>query len=206
MAYEAGVAFESPTLTATLLQISELCCRRDGRELFDGLSFSVLAGDCVELLGPNGSGKSTLLRCVAGLYMDFTGAIDAAASLYSGHKLGLSPLLTAAENLDWYAGITGTHGDVSEFLGRVGMAGFEDVACRSMSAGQQRRVALARMLVGARALWLLDEPLTALDADGQGLVRELMAEQLAGGGAVLCATHQPVGVPGTRQISLGRQG
>lgn len=196
-------------MSATLLKVSGLCCRRDGRELFLELSFSLGAGDCVELLGPNGSGKSTLLRCVAGLYTDYAGAIDAAANLYAGHKLGLSPLLTAQENLEWYAGIGGDSAreptGISDALARVGMAGYEDVACRNMSAGQQRRVALARMLVGGRKLWLLDEPLTALDADGQALVRELMTEQLSGGGAVLCATHQPVGVPGTRQITLGRQ-
>jgi heme exporter protein A len=192
-------------LSITLLKISELGCRRDGRELFDHLGFSVAAGDCVELLGPNGSGKSTLLRCVAGLYMDFSGVVESAPSLYWGHKLGVSHLLSAQENLSWYAGITGGDHDVGAALGRVGMAGYEDVACRNMSAGQQRRVALARMLLGARELWLLDEPLTALDAEGQGLVRELMSEHLAGGGGVLCATHQPLGVPGTRQISLGGQ-
>jgi heme exporter protein A len=195
-------------LTLPLLKISELCCRRDGRELFAALSFVLEAGECVELIGPNGSGKSTLLRCVAGLYLDYEGEIEAATHLYAGHKLGLSSLLTAQENLQWYshiAGGGGVAGTPGEALSRVGMAGYEDVACRNMSAGQQRRVALARMLVGGRKLWLLDEPLTALDADGRRLVMELMAEQLTIGGAVLCATHQAVGVPGTRQLKLGRQ-
>ena len=193
-------------MNTTLLKISELGCRRDGRELFDHLVFSVAPGDCVELLGPNGSGKSTLLRCIAGLYLDFSGVIESTPSLYWGHKLGVSHLLTARENLNWYAGIAGGDHDVGAALGRVGMAGYEDVACRNMSAGQQRRVALARMLLGARKLWLLDEPLTALDAQGQELVRELMSEHLAAGGGVVCATHQRVGVPGTRQISLRGQG
>lgn len=193
-------------MTAPLLQISELSCHRDGRELFAQLNLTLESGECVEVRGPNGSGKSTLLRCVAGVYMDYQGSIEVAPSLYAGHKLGLSPLLSAAENLQWYAGIIadgGNVGSIAVALGRVGMAGYEDVACRNMSAGQQRRVALARMLVGGRSLWLLDEPLTALDADGQSLVRELMAEQLAGGGAVLCATHQNLDVAGSRQLTLG---
>ena len=177
-------------MTAPLLQIADLCCHRDGRELFAQLNLTLGAGECVEVRGPNGSGKSTLLRCVAGLYLDYQGNIEVAPSLYAGHKLGLSPLLTAQENLQWYAGIIADGGDVGSIaaaLGRVGMAGYERVACRNMSAGQQRRVALARMLVGERNLWLLDEPLTALDADGQSLVRDLMAEQLAGGGVGVTA-------------------
>ena len=195
-------------MISPLLQIADLCCHRDGRELFAQLNLTLEAGECVEVRGPNGSGKSTLLRCVAGLYMDYEGSIELAPSLYAGHKLGLSPLLSAEENLQWYAGIIAGGGNVDGIaaaLGRVGMAGYEHVACRNMSAGQQRRVALARMLVGGRKLWLLDEPLTALDADGQSLVRELMAEQLAGDGAVLCATHQNLDVAGSRQLTLGGQ-
>ena len=190
-------------MTATLLKISALSCLRDGRELFGDLDLTVDVGDYVELLGPNGSGKSTLLRCVAGLFRDYSGVIEAASSFYSGHKHGLSALLTAQENLRWYAGISGGDLNVDEALDRVGMGGYQQVVCRNMSAGQQRRVALARMLMGARVLWLLDEPLTALDAGGQTLVRELIAERLSGGGAVLCATHQSVGVAQTRQIQMG---
>lgn len=186
-----------------MLRASGLRCRRDGRLLFDDLTFTLQAGECLELHGPNGSGKSTLLRCVAGLFADYAGTIEAATSLYSGHKLGLSPLLSAGENLDWFAGLVGAPPNAVAALTEVGMTGYTDVLCRNMSAGQQRRVALARMLIGRRELWLLDEPLTALDADGQALVRRLLRDHLGGGGAALCATHQPLELAGVRVLELG---
>ena len=186
-----------------MLRVSGLGCRRDGRLLFDALSFELAAGECLELRGANGSGKSTLLRCVAGLFEDFEGTIDAVPSLYSGHKLGLSPLLSAEENLSWFAGLAGLSPDVPAVLAAVGMPGYAQVLCRNLSAGQQRRVALARMLVGGRSLWLLDEPLTALDADGQELVRRLLRDHVAQGGAAVCATHQPLQLDGVRVLELG---
>ncbi len=189
-----------------MLKISDLCCRRDGRVLFEGLCLTLAGRECVELLGPNGSGKSTLLRCVAGLYQDYEGSIEVEPSCYSGHKLGLSPLLTAHENLSWYAGMQGVTLDVAPALKRVGMQGYESVTVRRMSAGQQRRVALARLLVGSRLLWLLDEPLTALDSRGQRLVRELIIEHLARGGAALWATHQSMAIDGAGQVTLGDGG
>ncbi len=159
----------------------------------------------MEVRGANGSGKSTLLRCVAGLYADYTGHIEASQSWYCGHKLGLSLVLSAEQNLAWYRGLAGDASDIAAALERVGMRGYERVACGSMSAGQQRRVALARMLVGARPLWLLDEPLTALDVAGQELVRSLIGEHISGGGAVVCATHQPLELVGARQLQLGER-
>ena len=185
-----------------LLRVEHLACERDGRLLFDDLGFTLSAGDCLELRGPNGSGKSTLLRAVAGLYPDFTGTIEAGDSLYLGHRLGISGLLTAAENLRWYESLRGGGLGVSEALERVGMAGFERVPCQRMSAGQQRRVGLARLILCPAPLWLLDEPLTALDGAGQQLVRGLIEARCAEGGAVLCATHQPLGVPGAGMLSL----
>ncbi len=187
-----------------LLRIEGLGCERDGRLLFGGLDLILDAGECLELKGPNGSGKSTLLRAVAGLYPDYTGTIQAAQSLYFGHRPGVSAVLTAEENLRWYAALCpgrGT-GTVTDVLARVGMAGYERVACQHMSAGQQRRVALARLALCAAPLWLLDEPLTALDASGQSLVRALIADQLGRGGAVVCATHQSLEVSGTRVLEL----
>jgi heme exporter protein A len=170
--------------------------------LFRELGLTLGGGACLELRGPNGSGKSTLIRAIAGLYPDYTGTIEAAESLYLGHRLGINALLTARENLRWYAALRPGGVRVDQALERVGMAGFERVACQQMSAGQQRRVGLARLILCPAALWLLDEPLTALDQRGQRLVRELIEAQLGGGGAVLCATHQPLGVAGAGVLSL----
>ncbi len=186
-----------------LLSIENLGCERDGRLLFGGLTLCLAAGECLELKGPNGSGKSTLLRAVAGLYPDYTGTIEAAQSLYFGHRPGVSAVLTAEENLRWYAALCSGSGAAADALARVGMAGYERVACQHMSAGQQRRVALARLVVCEAPLWLLDEPLTALDASGQALVRALIADQLHRGGAVVCATHQSLEVSGARVLELG---
>lgn len=189
-------------VNGALLDVRDFGCERDGRVLFDSLSIRLGPGECLELRGPNGSGKSTLLRAVAGLYPDFTGTIEAAESLYVGHRLGVSALLTAGENLRWYAALQPGGSPAAGALERVGMSGYERVACQHMSAGQQRRVALARLLVCSAPLWLLDEPLTALDRAGQSLVRDLIGEQCAAGGAVLCATHQPLEIGGAGVLSL----
>jgi heme exporter protein A len=198
-----------------LLRLDDVSCERDGRLLFQALTVALGPGDCLELRGPNGSGKSTLLRAVAGLYPDVSGTIHAPDSLYLGHRPGISALLTAEENLRWYAGIAPAAGDgpaaakqgaagaeTAAALDRVGMAGYERVACQHMSAGQQRRVGLARLLICPARLWLLDEPFTALDAAGQDLVRSLIDEHRRAGGAVLCATHQGLKLPGAGSLNL----
>ncbi|HEX7035000.1 MAG TPA: heme ABC exporter ATP-binding protein CcmA [Pseudomonadales bacterium] len=188
-----------------LLSVEAFGCERDGRRLFHDLTFTLGAGEALELKGPNGSGKSTLLKAIAGLYTDYTGTIRAADRLYLGHRPGLGLLLTAEENLRWYAALGAADGarpPIAEALARVGMAGYERVPCQQMSAGQLRRVGLARLLVCAAPLWLLDEPLTALDRSGQVLVRGLIEEQRGRGGAVLCATHQALGLPGAGTLSL----
>ena len=202
-----------------LLALDGLACERDGRWLFRDLTLAVAAGECIELVGANGSGKTTLLRVVAGLYPDYSGTVAAAECLYVGHRPGVSAVLTAAENLEWYAALQGRLpraglgldalqrvGPVEAALARVGMAGYENVPCRQMSAGQQRRVALARLLLGSAPLWLLDEPLTALDADGQQVVRAILGDHLARGGAAVCATHQTLGIPATRRLEFGGAG
>ncbi|MFN2164806.1 MAG: heme ABC exporter ATP-binding protein CcmA [Anaerolineae bacterium] len=189
---------------SVLLRLQELSCQRDGRVLFDGLNLTVCGGECLELRGPNGSGKSTLLRAILGLFPDVTGTIQASGCLYLGHRLGLNGLLTAEENLRWYQALQHGRGVVSDALQRVGMAGYERVPCQHMSAGQQRRVALARLLLGASPLWLLDEPFTALDLEGQALVRALIGEQMERDGAVVCATHQPLALAGARVLDLGQ--
>ena len=187
-----------------LLQTSNLTCVRDGRLLFSELALSVGPGDCVELTGPNGSGKSTLLRIVAGLYPDYDGAVESSQGLYVGHKSGISLLLSPLENLLWYQRLSGTRADLGQALETVGLAGYEKLRCQNLSAGQQRRAALARLLVCNSGLWLLDEPFTALDLAGQTLVRELVIEHLARDGAAVCATHQALDIPGAAALELGR--
>lgn len=189
--------------SAVLLALRDLGCVRDGRWLFRHLSLELPAGAALELTGPNGSGKSTLLRTVAGLDEPQAGSVRCAPHLYLGHRPGLSSLLTVAANLRWYAELQGVAPDLERVLNRVGLTGYAEVACRSLSAGQLRRVALARLCLGGALLWLLDEPLTALDASGQALVADLIAEHLASGGAAVWSTHQPLGVVGARQLTLG---
>jgi heme exporter protein A len=194
-------------LPATLLTGRGLRCERDGRLLFDDLSIELGAGEIVELTGPNGSGKTTLLRILAGLTGDFDGAVERYGRLsYIGHRGGLNPQLTALENLRWYAVIEGydaSDAQMQRLLAEVGLAGYEDTPCQQLSAGQQRRAALARLGFDGGGVWLLDEPLTALDADGARVVRSLLGRHCAVGGSALCATHQPLGVASARHQALG---
>jgi heme exporter protein A len=194
-------------LQASLLTGRGLRCERDGRVLFHDLDIDIRSGDIVELTGPNGSGKTTLLRCLAGLTGDFDGDVARAGPFsYIGHRGGLNLQLTPLENLRWYAAIEGAPAadDVlAPLLDRVGLAGYELTPCQQLSAGQQRRAALARLLFCDAALWLLDEPLTALDDAGCALVRQLLLRHRDGGGGALCATHQPLQITDARRQLLG---
>ncbi len=183
----------------TLLAIQSVTVTRGRRVLITDLSLRVDAGCAMELRGANGSGKSTLLRCIAGLYPDSRGRIDAPDAAYVGHADGLSGLLTVEENLRWYGCLAGHEADASriaEALARLQVEALARRPCRALSAGQRRRVALARLLLLERRLWLLDEPLTALDAQGTRLVGALIEEHCGRGGAVLAATHADM--PGTQ--------
>ena len=188
-----------------LLSVNALSCERGGRRLFSPLTLSVLPGDYVELIGANGSGKSTLLRTLAGLHSQFTGEYLSQDVLYQGHRLGLDGLLTPLENLAWFAGLEGQTLDHEATLNALQRAGVLTKAyslCSAMSAGQQRRVAMARWLLSVRKLWLLDEPLTALDASAQDLLRDVIAEHCANGGAVICATHNAIAIDGKSELVL----
>ena len=123
---------------------------------------------------------------------------------YLGHRPGVSLGLSPLENLRWYQGLGGREVVLAALLDRVGLAGYEKVLCQQLSAGQQRRVALARLMLSSARLWLLDEPFNALDDEGQDLVRSMLGEHLAAGGAAVCATHQPLGLPDSATVSLGR--
>jgi heme exporter protein A len=188
-----------------LLSVNALSCERGGRRLFSPLTLSVLPGDYVELIGANGSGKSTLLRTLAGLHSQFTGEYLSQDVLYQGHRLGLDGLLTPLENLAWFAGLedqTLDHEATLNALQRAGVLTKAYSLCSAMSAGQQRRVAMARWLLSVRKLWLLDEPLTALDASAQDLLRDVIAEHCANGGAVICATHNAIAIDGKSELVL----
>ena len=166
------------------------------------MSFDAQPGDCVEVLGPNGAGKTTLLRTLAGLHTQYEGEFNAGALLYQGHRAGLDELLSPLENLQWYGAMCGPVPDahqIAEVLERVAMRDYALTPCQRLSQGQQRRVCMARWLLHPARLWLLDEPYTSLDADGQRLLNELLEQFCSGGGLVMAATHVPLTV-GNRKV------
>lgn len=196
----------APRSAAVCLQAIDLECVRGERLLFEGLNFVLHAGEAGLVEGPNGSGKTTLLRTVCGLIQPEAGeirwreiAIDADRLLfqsqlhYLGHATGIKEELSARQNLLAHVALRGGVGAaVMPALRRVDLEALADVAARSFSAGQRRRLALARMLCTPAALWVLDEPFTALDRAGVGLVQELIEEHCAGGGVALLSSHQQV--------------
>jgi len=190
----------------SLLDISGLGFERDGRQLVRGLSFAVKPGEVLRIEGPNGAGKTSLLRVLAGLYSGYQGDIHfndelltsrcrpllQQQSLFLGHSPAIKMTLTARENLEWLAALQCRQvsaGILEAALAQVGLTGYEDVPCRQMSAGQQRRVALARLFLAPLSLWMLDEPFTALDKTAvlelEGWINDFAAQ----GGAVVLTTH-----------------
>ena len=188
-----------------MLSLNALSCERDGQALFGPLDLAVSPGDYIEVMGANGAGKSTLLKTLAGLHSQYSGEYEAKSFLYQGHRLGLDELLSPVENLAWFAGLEGQQVDRDSLLNALEATGVLDKAfapCNTLSAGQQRRAAMARWLVSERTLWLLDEPLTALDVSAQTLLRHILAEHCANGGAVVCATHSPIEVTNKVTVTL----
>ena len=178
-----------------LLAAEGLSCAVAERVLFDELRLVAAPGDLVEVRGPNGSGKSTLLRCLAGLLAPRRGRVRRHGAIdYVGHKPGVSERLTPVENLRWLAHVRGdAEGScINDSLRRVDLRGARHDLCAALSAGQLRRAALARLVPGGGRVWLLDEPLTALDAAGEQLLGAMIATHRAAGGAVVCATHRPL--------------
>jgi heme exporter protein A len=214
-----GAGFGKLMGNAIRLSAGDIAIERGGRTILAGVSFEARGGAALILTGPNGAGKSSLLRAIAGLLPLAAGAfaLDGGAdeatigeqAHYLGHADALKGALTAGENLAFWAGALG--GDSSRAawlgaLGRLGLAHAADFPVGALSAGQKRRVALARLLVAARPLWLLDEPTTALDAAAQGLFAAIMREHLAAGGLIVAATHAPLGLEGARTLALGAAG
>lgn len=197
------------------LVVSDLACRRAGRPVLAGLSFGLGPGEALVVTGRNGVGKSTLLAALAGLVRPSAGTIvlEGAGERpltellhHLGHRDGLKSALTAGENLAFAGAILGrTRFAPDAALAEVGLGGADDLPVAYLSAGQRRRLMLARLLVVWRPLWLLDEPTTALDQDGQALVRQFMERHLGEGGMLVAATHAPLGLAGARSIALGRE-
>lgn len=176
---------------------------RGERVLFRDISLALRPGDALLLRGANGAGKTTLLRILAGLTRPEAGSIQRAAPFHwFGHREGLKPTETPRAHLSLWASAWGSAADREAILQRLGLARPADVAARYLSAGQRRRTALARLLLEDRPVWLLDEPYTALDAEGRALVDALIAEHRAKGGAVIAAIHGDPGFPATREVAI----
>ncbi len=198
------------------LQVENLSVGRGGRVLFDGLAFRLDAGEAIALTGANGSGKTTLLRAIAGLIRPLAGKLvfGGGAGVLEpeeargrglhllGHQDGLKSARTAwEEHLFQTRWTGGDEASARAALDALGLAAAGDLEVRMLSAGQRRRLALARLLSSPRPLWLLDEPLAPLDAARRGLFGEIMARHLAGGGMILAAVHDPLPIP-TRVLEI----
>ncbi len=208
----------SEPLLEPLLEARAVTCLRDDAPLFEPVSFALHGGEVLQLEGPNGVGKTTLLRALCGLASHARGELRwrgqllagqryrfSAETLYIGHSAGLKAALGARENLRWWSGLHGLAGDddhLDAALAEVGLAGYEESPCFQLSAGQQRRVALARLFLSPAALWILDEPFTAIDRHGAAQLEGWLAAQAARGGAVLLTTHQPLSLPGLNRVAL----
>jgi heme exporter protein A len=190
-------------------------CVRGERKVFSNLSFSVSAGEVLAVVGPNGAGKSTLLRLIAGLVWISSGTITltggddnltlAEQMHLLGHRDAVKPSLTVLENVTFWFDFLGGDGSQSSpvvALEAVGLGHLGHLPAAFLSAGQRRRLAIARLVALKRPLWLLDEPTTALDAAGQTAVAALMTDHLRDGGLIVAATHQPLGIA-ARELRLG---
>ncbi len=200
---------------APLLLGTQLTCVRERRRLFRHLDVELDVGQALYLEGANGSGKTSLLRILSGLSEPRAGTVlwrgenirDCRLSyytqlLYLGHNPALKNDLTALENLQFYAQLSRHHGEAEQALTHLGLRGHENQPIRTLSAGQRRRVALARLWLSTAQLWLLDEPFTALDRTGVQHLQQRMAEHLAAEGAIVITSHQAIDLPNITRLNL----
>lgn len=211
MKSESGAPVSSLRLTA-----ENLACQRGGRVVFRRLSFEVRAGEALVVTGPNGAGKSSLLRQIAGLVEIAEGRLalnggDPERSLpeqahYVGHLDALKPAMSVRETAEfWSDFLGGDEADIGHALERLDLAGLTALPVAYLSAGQRRRLALSRLLLAPRPLWLLDEPNVALDRASLARLTALMEAHLAEGGIIVAATHQELGLASARPLVLGPQ-
>jgi heme exporter protein A len=197
------------------LNAVDLTCRRGGREVFAGVGFQLAAGQALAVTGRNGAGKSSLLRIVGGFIRPAGGRLwleggDSELSIaeqahYLGHQDAVKPSLSVAENLRfWTAFFADAATKVEDALEAVGLRAIAALPAAYLSAGQRRRLSIARLLAVKRPIWLLDEPASTLDAAGRDRLTSFMQFHLAGGGLILAATHGELGLSGAQELSLDR--
>ena len=194
------------------LSAQALCCQRSGRNVFRDLDFSVGSGEALLVTGRNGAGKSSLLRMIAGLLRVEGGTLSLAGgdserdigeqAHYLGHLDALKPALTVLENLAFWTAFLGGRNDPHGALERVGLDSLAGLPAAYLSAGQKRRLSIARLIAIARPLWLLDEPTSALDSAAQDMLMQIMRQHLTGGGILVAATHLPLGLDGARELRM----
>lgn len=199
------------------LELRDLSCERDDRVLFAGLCAQFNSGDVVQIEGPNGSGKTTLLKVLTTISNDYRGEIYwdrkpfsqskfefLSQLLFLGHLPGIKKALSPVENLLWYQRISGqvSKDRIFSALTQVGLAGYEDVPCYQLSAGQHRRAALSRLYLDPSPVWILDEPFTAIDKKGVAALERLIAERAEKGGLVILTTHQDINSPSLKKVNL----
>lgn len=195
----------------------DLACERGGRLVFSGVNFSLSGGESLVVTGRNGAGKSSLLRVLAGLLrksagqLDLKGGADEATlgeqAHYLGHLDAVKPSLSVGENLRFWASYFGAPRTVplEPALAAVDLGPLADLPAAYLSAGQKRRLSIARLVAARRPVWLLDEPTSALDTSSQGLLATLMRDHLTGGGMIVAAAHGPIGLDRPKELRLGRQ-
>lgn len=189
-----------PQNNRVLLSAQGISCQKQDRILFEDISLTVASGELIHLQGTNGAGKTSLIRILVGLSTPDTGSVSLTNSsldnyplIYLGHKLGLNRHLSSVENLQFWAnmhGISISTDELYALLARFNLVGLEDVPSGDLSAGQQRRVSLARTQLLPANIWILDEPYTSLDIQGVSFIQNLIDEFVEGGGAVLMTSHQ----------------
>ena len=201
--------------SACLIRTENLCFERDEKKVIDRVNLELNSGDLLQVEGSNGSGKTTLLRLLTTAIKPTSGRIlyqekklsdcryeYCSNIIFIGHQIALKERLTPVENLNWLSPIGLSQDSINRALDLVGLRDFETAPSWSLSAGQKRRVALARLIVSNAKIWFLDEPFTAIDTQGIGLMRQLIDDHVSKGGAVVFSTHQSVDMKNVRRYSL----